>query len=128
MLPLSETDSIKSSSYACRATAIILHFAVFSCFLWMMNNAVYLYLAYATVNENNCFFIQTYQAFVKPIRFLLFFFNAQKLFVVFLNNSSSGKIFKSPTYQRHSHTKNLKTISFGFYAKTRFFCSIITFV
>ena len=51
MLPVSEADSITSSPFACRASAIILHFAVFSCFSWMMDNAVYLYLAFAKVNE-----------------------------------------------------------------------------
>jgi len=49
VLLMSEAEFVISSVAGCKAVAIILHFAVFSCLSWMMNDAVYIYLAIAKV-------------------------------------------------------------------------------
>ena len=49
MLLVSEAESVISSPSACQAIAIILHFAVFACFTWMMNDSLYICLAIAKV-------------------------------------------------------------------------------
>ena len=40
----------KTSRTTCKAIAIILHFAVSSCLSWMMNDAVYIYVAIVKVS------------------------------------------------------------------------------
>ena len=49
MLLVSEAESVISSPSACQAIAIILHFAVFSVFSWMMTDSLYIYFAVTKV-------------------------------------------------------------------------------
>ena len=50
-LLLSEVDEVISNDAGCNAIAIILHFGVFTCFTWMMNDAIYLYLVVSKVSH-----------------------------------------------------------------------------